>query len=65
MDIDVAALKVEHNEARHRFEVRSEHSIAVAEYRREGSRIVFTHTEVPESWEGKGIASKLVTASCA
>ena len=63
MDIDFDTLKIEHNEARHRFEIRHDGLMAVVEYRREAERIIFTHTEVPESWEGKGVASRLAATA--
>jgi predicted GNAT family acetyltransferase len=50
---------VVHNEAHHRFEVVEGDSLAVALYQREGSLIIFTHTEVPKEFEGKGVGSAL------
>ncbi|HWH17202.1 MAG TPA: GNAT family N-acetyltransferase, partial [Allosphingosinicella sp.] len=32
-------------------------------YRREGGRILFTHTEVPGELEGRGIGSRLVAGA--
>jgi predicted GNAT family acetyltransferase len=43
-----------------RFELEAGGETAMAAYRREGDLIVFTHTEVPEPLEGKGIGSQLV-----
>jgi len=37
-----------------------EGQLAVAEYRREGDVMIFTHTEVPPALRGGGIAGKLV-----
>ena len=50
---------VVHNEAARRFEAAVEGRLAVAEYRRAGEAIVFTHTEVPAALEGRGIANAL------
>ena len=60
---DGADLEVKNNTGKNRFEVTLDGGIAVAEYRREGNGIVFTHTEVPESMEGKGVAKALVTSA--
>lgn len=54
-----------HNEASHRFEASLDGRLAVAEYRINGERILFTHTEVPPEFRGKGIAEKLVLAGFA
>jgi hypothetical protein len=40
----------------------TEHGMAVAIYRRQGDRAIFTHTEVPRADEGKGLGSQLVGA---
>jgi predicted GNAT family acetyltransferase len=48
------------NEGRQRFEVALDGKLAVAEYRIEGGRMLFTHTEVPVENRGRGIAEKLV-----
>ncbi|MFB6451258.1 GNAT family N-acetyltransferase [Bradyrhizobium tunisiense] len=52
---------VRDNLAEHRFElaVDSNGEFAAAYYRPKGDRIVLTHTEVPEQFSGKGIASQL------
>ncbi len=51
------------NEADNRFEVRTGNDIAWIDYDRSGNQITFTHTEVPEAFEGKGIGKGLVTAA--
>jgi predicted GNAT family acetyltransferase len=51
-----------HNEAESRFEVEVGGQMAVAEYRREGNRMIFTYTEVPPQFREHGIAEKLVLA---
>lgn len=53
-------MSVTHNAARNRYEMTTEHGLAVAEYRQQGDRLVFTHTEVPSEDEGKGLGAKLV-----
>ncbi len=54
---------VHDNAAEHRFELSVESDTAIAEYRRDGDTIVFTHTKVPAALEGKGIGSKLVAGA--
>jgi predicted GNAT family acetyltransferase len=49
-----------HNEAQSRYEVRLDGELAgQAQYRREGSAIRLTHTEVDPRFEGQGLASRL------
>ena len=52
-------MDVVNNERKSRFEVEVEGKLAVADYRRTGDRIEFTHTEVPESLRGQGLAEAL------
>jgi predicted GNAT family acetyltransferase len=52
--------EVMENPAMSRFEMASGDAVAFVGYRREGDRIVLTHTEVPEALSGQGIGSKLV-----
>lgn len=58
-DEDVSVVE---NVAQSRFEVRLDGLLAVADYRVEGGRMLFTHTEVPPAFRGRGIAEKLVLA---
>lgn len=51
-----------HNKSKGRFEMEVGGQLAVAEYRRDGDRMIFTHTEVPPRFRGHGIAEKLVLA---
>lgn len=51
---------VRHNEARSRYELDTEHGVAIAVYSRQGDRLIFSHTEVPPESEGRGIGSQLV-----
>jgi uncharacterized protein len=59
--VDIAAddLDVTENEEAHRFEVRIGDAVAFLEYTRIGATIAYTHTEVPTSLEGHGVAAKL------
>lgn len=57
-----AAFQVENNPAAGRFEAVVDGQLAQAQYRRVGERILFTHTEVPEQLEGRGIAGQLARA---
>lgn len=62
MSSDRNDVEVVHNEEDHRFEATVDGYLAVAEYRRQGSTIVFIHTEVPPAIEGTGIGQRLVRA---
>ncbi|MCX6047809.1 MAG: GNAT family N-acetyltransferase [Chloroflexi bacterium] len=63
MTIDVQNLTVKNNEAAHRFEVALEDQIGVIEYQKAGKVYTMTHTEVPPSFAGKGIAQHLVKSA--
>lgn len=52
-------LEVQHNPAHKRFEIIIDEHLNIVEYILVGDRIIFTHTEVHPSLEGKGIASLL------
>ena len=56
-------MTVRHNMAEHRYELDTDHGLAIAVYREQGDRAIFTHTELPPQEEGKGIASRLVRAA--
>lgn len=53
-------MSVRHNVAQHRYELDTDHGVALAVYHEQGDSMVFTHTEVPPVDEGKGFASRLV-----
>lgn len=53
------------NETANRFEARVGDLVAVAEFRLETGRMIFTHTWVPPEFRGQGIAEKLVLAGFA
>lgn len=55
-------MNVVHNEQESRFQMEAEGEVAVAEYRRSGGRMDFTHTRVPESLAGQGVGSALARA---
>jgi hypothetical protein len=50
------------NVALHRFELKIDRQTAVVVYERAGDLLRLIHTEVPQSLEGKGVGSKLVSA---
>ena len=50
---------------RQRYELTVADATAFAAYRREGGRIVFTHTVVPEELRGGGIGTRLVAGALA
>ena len=55
--------EVTHNIAAHRFEWGSEAALAICEYSEVAGVWVFTHTYVPDSLRGNGIASLLLKAA--
>ena len=58
---DSEALNIRDNPERHRFEADlGDGSFAIAEYTLPAGKIMFTHTEVPQAHEGKGIGSALI-----
>lgn len=59
MEVNLADLIIEHNEAAERFEAKLDGQLAVAEYQQQGNTLYFTHTEVPIRFRGQGIADKL------
>lgn len=59
MASDEAALDVRDNPDEARYEVEVDGELGMIEYRLRGTTIIFTHTEVPEAFEGRGIASAI------
>lgn len=53
-------MTVAHNAALGRYEMKTDHGLALAVYRQQGNSRIFTHTEVPPADEGKGYASTVV-----
>jgi hypothetical protein len=59
-------MKVLDNPERHRFEIDlGDGQFAFAEYTLPAGKIMFTHTEVPENHEGRGIGTVLIEAGLA
>jgi predicted GNAT family acetyltransferase len=56
-------MTVRHNVAQSRYELDTEHGLAIAVYREQGDRTIFTPTEVPPADEGKGVGARLVRAA--
>jgi len=59
MNVDLNHLAVNHNEAAQRFELLVDGARAILTYRCFPGRIVLLHTEVPQPFEGHGLAAKL------
>ena len=60
MSQEIPTSPVVHNEPKSRFEMEVGGQLAVAEYRRDGDRMVFTHTEVPPQFRGHRLAERIV-----
>lgn len=58
-----SAIAVRHNVPASRFETEVDGHEAVAEYRIDGDRAIFTHTFVPPELRGRGVAEALVRAA--
>ena len=56
---EITAQSVRNNKEAGRFEIEVDGQLAVSSYRIRGNTIYFTHTEVPESLEGRGIGNIL------
>jgi hypothetical protein len=54
-----ADVQVTHDEAQSRFVVELDGERALAAYKRREDEVHFTHTEVPPSFEGRGVGSAL------
>jgi uncharacterized protein len=63
MEINIAELKVIHNEAEKRFEIWIDGYLSRLDYRLEGNTIIFYYTGVPTALEGQGIAGRLTQAA--
>ena len=48
------------NPGKHRFEADLGDAVAIAEYNLLSNAIMFTHTEVPKAYEGRGIGTRLI-----
>lgn len=61
MDATAPSYAIQNNVDKHRFEADlGDGSLAIAEYRLDGTTIIFTHTEVPPAHEGQGIGTALI-----
>jgi uncharacterized protein len=59
--MDTANLTIENNTEKQQYEAKLDGKVvAFAEYRPIGQSIMFTHTEVNEDLEGKGVGSQLI-----
>lgn len=59
-----SAMTVTNNGDESRYEIRVDGRPAGrAEYRLDGDRVVFTHTEVDDSFEGRGVGSRLAAGA--
>jgi uncharacterized protein len=58
-------MQVNHDADTHRFFISTDHGDAVLEYTADEEHVVFTHTFVPASLRGQGIAEALVRAGLA
>jgi uncharacterized protein len=56
-------LTVTNNDDKQQYEALIDGSLAVAQYKRRGNALVFHHTEVPRSLQGRGVASALVRSA--
>ncbi len=52
-------MDITNNEAAYRYETDLDGDTAFVNYRLQGDQITFTHTEVPEALEGRGVGSAL------
>ena len=52
-------MSVTHNAALSRYEMKTDHGLAIAVYRQQGDSLIFTHTEVPPADE-KGASRTLL-----
>jgi predicted GNAT family acetyltransferase len=48
-----------------RYELEVDGKLAIAAYERRGGAIAFTHSEVPETLQGQGVASRLIAGALA
>jgi predicted GNAT family acetyltransferase len=58
-----ATFEVRNNLAKSRYEVKLGDQVAVIDYVLRNNQITYTHTEVPYTLRGQGIASKMVKAA--
>jgi predicted GNAT family acetyltransferase len=57
-------IRVVDNPAEQRYEARlGDHVVGVSEYERDGDRLIFVHTEVDPTFEGKGVGGRLAAGA--
>jgi predicted GNAT family acetyltransferase len=61
--LDLNSVAVVHNESENRFEASVDAGLAVVTYRMYPGKIIFEHTEVPQSVQSQGLAAKVVAAA--
>jgi len=54
---------VVHNAAEERFELRIGGELCLLNYRRSAGKLVLYHTEVPQPFEGRGLAERMTRAA--
>lgn len=59
----MSKLEVVHNKEKKRFEIVIGDQVAMVKYFLGSGEIIFTHTEVPEAFEGQGVAGKIAKAA--
>jgi predicted GNAT family acetyltransferase len=59
------SLNIRNNRDASRYELEVDGAICIATYERRDGVIIFTHTEVPEVLEGRGLASRLIRGALA
>ena len=62
---DSQASEVVHNVPEERFELRVGDALCLLNYRRLPDKLVIYHTEVPQQFEGRGLAARLTRAALA
>ena len=62
MKVDLEKLKVTHNEAENRFEVRINGHLSKLDYMLDGKNFAITHVGVYPEFRGQGIAGKIMEA---
>jgi predicted GNAT family acetyltransferase len=55
--------EIRHNEAGHRFEAGQAPNLARLDYRMAGHSVDMLHVEVPEEYQGQGLAGNLVSTA--
>ena len=56
---DLSVYEVINNYNNHQFEISINNSVAKLPYKLKGNLLILLHTDVPEEWRGRGIATKL------